>query len=159
MSGRDDADQHRRQYQAPYTGNHSIPTVQKYRETKEERQATAAGSGGDDANGGAGSSHGQLWSDYWQPHQESRGEDARQGAEDGSQRHQEHKEQDDDQDQYPDEDPAVTEDTSQAMMANSAKDKRKGMKKRKDERAEREVTDPVTHLPVTVGRTVCSTVH
>ncbi|KAK1058441.1 hypothetical protein LTR74_013410 [Friedmanniomyces endolithicus] len=150
MSGRDDADQHRRQYQAPYTGNHSIPTVQKYRETKEERQATAAGSGGDDANGGAGSSHGQLWSDYWQPHQESRGEDARQGAEDGSQRHQEHKEQDDDQDQYPDEDPAVTEDTSQAMMANSAKDKRKGMKKRKDERAEREVTDPVTHLPVTI---------
>ncbi|KAK0970583.1 hypothetical protein LTR91_015877 [Friedmanniomyces endolithicus] len=152
MSGRDDADANRRQYQAPYTGNHSIPTVQKYRETKENRQATAAESGGHDANGGAEPSHGHLWSNHWQADKESRGEDARQGAEDGSRpRQEEHEKRADDQDQYPDEDPAVTEDTSQAMVASSAKAKRKGMKKRKDERAERVVTDPVTHLPVTAA--------
>ncbi|TKA73380.1 hypothetical protein B0A55_06369 [Friedmanniomyces simplex] len=151
MSGRDDADENRRrQYQAPYTGKHTIPTVQRYREEKEDRKATAADSGGDEVDDGAGSSSRQRAKDYWQVDKEGEGEDARQGAEGGSHGHEEHEEEKkDDVEQYPDEDPSVTEDTSQTV-SGSAKDKWKSMKKRKDERAEREVTDPVTHLPVTI---------
>ena len=42
-------------------------------------------------------------------------------------------------------------DTSQVdASATDPRARRKDMKKRKDEKAEREVTDPVTHLPVTI---------
>lgn len=41
-------------------------------------------------------------------------------------------------------------DTSELSSSGTAKDRRKVLKKRKDERAERVVTDPVTHLPVRI---------
>jgi len=41
-------------------------------------------------------------------------------------------------------------DTSQVSGATDPKAKRKAMKKRHPERAERQVTDPITHLPVTI---------
>lgn len=42
------------------------------------------------------------------------------------------------------------EDTSELNTASNTKDKRKTLKKRKDEGNERVVTDPVTHLPVKI---------
>ncbi|KAK5703609.1 hypothetical protein LTR17_021978 [Elasticomyces elasticus] len=147
MSGTEDVDDSRRRYRPPHDGKHTIPTIQKYRQEKEDRQAYAnADSGGDEVSNEAGSSQQQRAKDYWNV--DGDGGDAQQGA-DGNSHGQEEEDDKHDTEQYPDEDPEVTEDTSQ-VMSGAPKDKRKGMKKRKDERAEREVTDPVTHLPVTI---------
>jgi len=42
MSGRDDAEEHRR-YTAPYSARHPIPTISKYREERAARQDAAVG--------------------------------------------------------------------------------------------------------------------
>ena len=39
MSGLDDVETGRKSHKAPYTPHNTIPTVQKYREEKEEREA------------------------------------------------------------------------------------------------------------------------
>ena len=143
MSGREDANEARRRYQKPYGPKHSIPTIQKYREEKADRRDAAGLTDGEDDDD---ESRMQRAKDYWNSRKEEG--DAETGADGGSHGHAEEDGKKDDVEEYPDQDPSVTEDTSQTM-GGGPKDKRKGMKKRKDERAEREVTDPVTHLPVT----------
>ncbi|KAK4561114.1 hypothetical protein LTR86_005069 [Recurvomyces mirabilis] len=135
MSGTDDADENRRRFQAPYTPKHQIPTIQKYEEEKEERKALGGANNGDNDK--------SSWSDrareYWRNDKEN-GKPKQDDDHGANQEEEENKD-------YQDEEPMV--DTSEAGPKNS-KDKRKGMKKRKDDAAERQVTDPITHLPVTI---------
>lgn len=153
MSGKDDADEARRNYNAPYTPRHTIPTIQKYREEKENRKQTAGGAdaGGEDESRTRQAK--EAWNEYRQGEagdskpQKGKNE-AQTGGGDGGRREGED-EDSDDTDDYADEEPAP--DTSEAdPSARDPKQRRKGMKKKKDEQAERQVTDPVTHLPVTI---------
>ncbi|KAJ6443028.1 meiotically up-regulated protein [Purpureocillium lavendulum] len=127
MSGVDDADDVRR-YQAPYSAHRPVPTISKYREEKAARQQNAVK---DDESPDEGAA--SLWG--WgqakpdQPDSATAGDAAQtqqaDRAEDGK-------------------DGAVDPGTTDPRQ------RRKEMKHRKKERAEREVTDPVTHLPVTI---------
>ncbi|KAK5003025.1 hypothetical protein LTR28_010678, partial [Elasticomyces elasticus] len=161
MSGLDDADQGvRRDYKAPYTDQHKIPTVQGYREEKEHREAQAQGPDQDKENDPSRIQQTKdAARDYWQdrrggnvePHADGDGErkeegDSKPGAArdqpaDGRRIH--HAKPDGHS-----EDVAV--DTTQSQGAMNPKQKRKSMKNRGDGKAEREVMDPVTHLPVTI---------
>ena len=124
MSGYDDAEAERR-HKAPYTGHHTIPTIKKFKEEKEARQAVAQ--------------------DYEHDHHADTGNEPQQAAgADGEDRHGGH-------DEEGEEDAGPTVDTSEMdASATDPRARRKEMKGRKDERAERQVTDPVTHLPVTI---------
>lgn len=139
----DDPDEARR-YQGPFTSHHPVPTIKKYREEQEERRAKAdehdevehsneveerfmhsADGGGTDEEGANGEQQEQQEAGALQ----NRADDREQQDEDLK--------------------PAV--DTSQAdAAAEDPRARRKELKKRKDQRAEREVTDPVTHLPVVI---------
>ncbi|KAK5113917.1 hypothetical protein LTR85_010450 [Meristemomyces frigidus] len=157
MSGADDANEARRNYNAPYTPHHTIPTIQKYREEKENRKQTPGGADadGEDLSESRIQQAKDAWNGYWQgdqgsekPQKEQGGLQKGDGGGDGGRREGED-EDSDDTDDYADDEPAA--DTSEAgLIAQDPKQRRKGMKKRKDERAERQVTDPVTHLPVTI---------
>lgn len=155
MSGKDDADESRRRYKAPYTPRHTIPTVQKYREERQARQDEANEErDADDADlpesttvqaKSSGEQYGQRGED-----QEQKRQNGGAGRQDGTRG--EDKDGDDDSTAgFEDEEPAV--DTSEIdPKSTDTKQRRKGMKKKKgkDEKAERQVTDPVTHLPVTI---------
>jgi len=152
MSGTDDAEDARRNYTKPYSPHHTIPTVQKYREEKSARQQGALD--GDEADGSK--SYTQRAREAWKTYQQGDDGQADEGASapqddrgDGGRRETEGEDEEEDTEQFSNEQPAA--DTSEAdPAAANPKARRKGMKKRKDERAERQVTDPVTHLPVTV---------
>lgn len=134
MSGKDDAEEDRR-YTAPYSARHPIPTISKYREEREARQKEALGSG-DEA------SH----ADHFKRHSHK------------SQTPSQDNEQPESQQKNTNENPECeggdlqdAQDTSQTDPSfQDPKKRRKGMKKNEKERADREVTDPVTHLPVTI---------
>jgi hypothetical protein len=150
MSGVDDADQERRKYKAPYTPHNPIPTISSYREEQKERrqeegeETRTNREKAQDAyrSWKEGESHdGDTQQVYETDNQDAAGADE-----------DERDEQDLDED-LDEEEAAKKElpDTSEAPDAGQdAKDKRKSMKKRKDGRAEREVTDPVTHLPIKI---------
>lgn len=137
MSGRDDAEEHRR-YTAPYSARHPIPTISKYREERAARQDAAVGK--PDPSEAAGSN------DY-QFQQKSR-------EDDGPHLESVEDEKNDDSRKDENEETGNGEemtDTSQVgPQSSDPKQRRKEIKKSKRERAEREVTDPVTHLPVTI---------
>ena len=126
MSGYDDTETERR-HKAPYTGHHGIPTIKKYREEQKTRQADAREHDHHVADN-AGNENGQTSGGAEEISEDSHGKEDNDG-DDGE--------------------PAI--DTSQVdASATDPRARRKDMKKRKDEKAEREVTDPVTHLPVTI---------
>ncbi|KAK5173529.1 uncharacterized protein LTR77_002210 [Saxophila tyrrhenica] len=123
MSGNDDADEQHR-YRPPHTEKHQIPTISRYREEKKARQSAAQqyGDQGDQTDYGER----QEVDRPYEPEDFDAGESQNQ--------------------QEDDESPV---DTSEADAgAEDPRTRRKDLKKRKDERADREVTDPVTHLPV-----------
>lgn len=120
-----------RRYQAPYGAHRPIPTISKYREAKAARQAEALEADTEPANP-AESARPQL------SHSHDRTEG---GAEKND-------DQDGDDTDKPSEDLADTSQVDPALT--DVKQRRKQLKSKKRERAEREVTDPVTHLPVTV---------
>lgn len=134
MSGQQDADEEYN-YKTPYSARHPIPTISKYRQERDARQERALQNGisddFDDAersgqHGGQGNEVDQLTS----------GEAHQDENEDG---------EDDENEEE------AAEDTSQVDPGSSdPRQRRKEMKKNKRERAEREVTDPITHLPVTI---------
>lgn len=150
MSGRDDADEPRRRFQAPYTPKHQIPTIQRYREEKENRLTQARSYRDDEDDDDATWSKTNQARDtarrYFSREQPNGTEgDDDQGTADGddgaTQRERDNSEEDD----------GAPKDTSEVQpMASDPKARRKGMKKRSEQRAEREVTDPVTHLPVRI---------
>ncbi|KAM5377336.1 hypothetical protein ACJZ2D_005017 [Fusarium nematophilum] len=138
MSGKDDAEEQRR-YTAPYSARNPIPTISKYREERAARQEEALQKS--DGAPDAGTADYQL-------HQKSR-EDA--GDQPEAEEHVEDDVEDDAVEGQEEEEFEGIKDTSQIDPASSdPKQRRKEIKKSKRERAEREVTDPVTHLPVTI---------
>lgn len=132
MSGSEDTEVERR-HKAPYTGHHQIPTIKKFRQEKEARKTEAQ----DQPHHTEGHVNGE--------HQQDAG--AKEDAELDGYAEQNQREGDDHEEE--DEEPPI--DTSQFDPASTdPRARRKKSNKRKDERAEREVTDPVTHLPVTI---------
>lgn len=133
MSGKDDADEARR-YKAPYSARNPIPTISKYREERAARQENAL-----QADNGEGSQDLR--------HQLHPGEDGEQPLENQQDGH----DQGDGDGGEGGGDLQSAKDTSQTNPSQQdPKQRRKDMKKNRKERAEREVTDPVTHLPVTI---------
>ena len=124
MSGQEDAEGSRRDYRAAYTPKKTIPTVQKYREEKAARKEGAQGTNLNQSQTPRASSRSN--------------EKTNQNDHDG------------DQDELDKEGAAV--DTSEANpVALDAGKRRKGKGRRgTEDPAEREVTDPVTHLPVKI---------
>ncbi|TKA27721.1 hypothetical protein B0A50_04822 [Salinomyces thailandicus] len=151
--GREDANNARRNYKAPYTPGNPIPTISKYREEKERRERKARG----DVSPSRRRQARSTWDDYWQSESDDESSDADEHAAEDEQRPSSRRDEEEEkleEDQGVDSDYSKAqqaEDTSQAdTNAADPKARRKGMKKRKGEAAEREVTDPVTHLPVTI---------
>ena len=145
MSGHEDAEQNRR-YRTPYDARHPIPTISKYREEKAARQEEALkGDHGAHHGPPVGESHPPTDGGQQGPSpDEDHGDQDTQGK---SQKQQQQQQQQ--QPQREKQDAPV--DTSE--IDPSATDPRQRMKNKKHhnaERAEREVTDPVTHLPVTI---------
>jgi hypothetical protein len=142
MSGRDDVDD-RRRYNQPYNHKHTIPTIQKYREEKDKRREQAGNIDGDRGEDGEAMSRKETAQRYWQ----------RERNDDGQEQPDDEGEQDA-TDRADEEVHAGTEtpqDTSQVDPNSiNPKARMKAMKKHKSERMEREVTDPVTHLPVRI---------
>ncbi|PPJ60403.1 hypothetical protein CBER1_08001 [Cercospora berteroae] len=157
MSGQEDADRSRRNYHAPYTQRRPIPTISKYEKEKEARQAQALPVNSDgidyeEQQGSRGESAKQSWRDYW------RGENGgdQEPEEDISKRADaridgEEERPDVGKDEDATEDGEAVEDTSEITpLAGDPKKARKDLKKNRNNRAEREVTDPITHLPVRI---------
>ena len=135
MSGHEDAEEKRR-YQAPYSAKHPIPTISKYREEKHARQERAmqndtSAQGNDNSNDTAAVGI-----------EATRQDDQTTGNNEMKQQGQEG-EQDAPKD-------TSEVDPNAADPRQRMKEKKKGKSDKTKERAEREVTDPVTHLPVTI---------
>ncbi|KAM0197541.1 hypothetical protein ACHAPI_005006 [Fusarium lateritium] len=144
MSGKDDAEDHRR-YTTPYSARHPIPTVSKYREERAARQDAAS-------TKADGTSDDPSSNDY-QLQQKSR-EDAGPNLEpERSEKDNanEKNEKSENKESKGNGNGEGMTDTSQIGPSSSdPKQRRKELKKNNRERAEREVTDPITHLPVTI---------
>ncbi|KAF2454938.1 meiotically up-regulated gene 190 protein [Lineolata rhizophorae] len=165
MSGVEDTQKSRRKYKAPYTAANPIPTISHYREEKQKRKAQAGITDEDEVADEPGRIHRTLDAlvkgrsttpppevdegakQHYQP--ENKNFDQVQAQQEEGQ---EDLEDEDAQQQLNakenEEDGA--KDTSQAVGASDPKERRKQMQKRKGDRAEREVTDPITHLPVVI---------
>ena len=161
-----DEDAAQRTNNAPYTARHPIPTVQCYQGTQEERQEQAnaqapATESTDSVSGGRGlldsakrhlhlgksSTNDSIDEDHPYPSSNRNVEHAqdRDGEESYADRMK--KQQEGSQDQSS----SVFEDTSEAIgNALDPKAKRKQMKHMQRDHASREVTDPITHLRVTI---------
>ncbi|KAJ3532430.1 hypothetical protein NM208_g8440 [Fusarium decemcellulare] len=141
MSGRDDAEEHRR-YIAPYSAKNPIPTISKYREERAARQDQAL------QNSDGAPQAGDT--DDYQLQQKSRENPDPHLESDNTKQDDGEGEAEGDKDENDQEFEGI-QDTSQIdPKASDPKQRRKEIKKSKRERAEREVTDPVTHLPVTI---------
>ncbi|OAA37685.1 meiotically up-regulated protein [Metarhizium rileyi] len=120
-----------RRYQAPYTSRRPVPTISRYREEKAARQQESMRGDAEDNAIAA--------------------EPAGTTAPDEARRNPSPVHPDQDAHETESEDEGILEDTSQIDPAvTDVKQRRKELKLRRKERAEREVTDPVTHLPVTI---------
>ncbi|KAK7223807.1 hypothetical protein V2G26_011810 [Clonostachys chloroleuca] len=142
MSGVDDPDE-RRRYQAPYSARNPIPTIARYREEKAARQQKALNNSTVDVsktcdqpetaapNASATASSGAA----------PGGDQAEDTSDEQGQKHAEPQE----------EGAEMLKDTSEVdPAATDARLRRKNSKAWDKERAERLVTDPVTHLPITI---------
>lgn len=143
MSEQEVPEEARRNYRTPYTDKRKIPTISKYREEQEHRQerakafedrrATIDEEQDDSPQNDRLGAHGQ--GDSGQEEISPRGEEHDAGAGAGAGR-----EGDD-----------APKDTSEASAAaTDPRQRRKEHHRKRDEAAEREVTDPVTHLPVRI---------
>lgn len=140
MSGRDDVED-RRRFNQPYTPKNTIPTIQKYREEKDRRRAQAGDIDEDRGEDDELLSRKETARRYW--HRDSKDNEKAEPQED-----------DGEKSANGEDATAGTEtpqDTSQVDPgAADPKARRKAQKKHKSERMEREVTDPVTHLPIRI---------
>ena len=165
MSGVEDVEQ-RKSYKQPHNARNPIPTIQKYREEKQRRQdeygqpdgevddddgRTArnklgdaynafTGKGDDEINDGQGPYEAQN-KNLLHTHDEPE-------ADDHSGETAKHKNKQLPQDTDDDED--VQDSTEGQFHESDPKKARKNMKKFKADGTEREVTDPITHLPVKI---------
>ncbi|KAF2098498.1 hypothetical protein NA57DRAFT_39057 [Rhizodiscina lignyota] len=173
MEGQEDVEESRRKYKAPYTQKHPIPTVQHYREEKARRRADSGeeGRGEEDdvgpsktrtvietyqkiRHGIVGGDRGDGREEYPAVNQNAAGQAEAGDAEEEDEREDEGDEQDEedkpDPQQAGPDSSAEVKDTSETVSNPDPKARRKEAKHSKDSRAEREVTDPVTHLPVMI---------
>ncbi|KZF24768.1 hypothetical protein L228DRAFT_267074 [Xylona heveae TC161] len=175
MSGADDVEAHksRRKFGGPYSGQHPVPTIQGYEQQRQYRQSLArSNEDADDVtqeNGDSLSSPqtSNVGKDASQPAQRTvepvyqsenknipraaieSDQNNAQGSRDREREKQKSSRGQKTGDTQPDEE--TPKDTSQAVAgASSQKEKRKVLKHLKRNNAEREVTDPVTHLPVQI---------
>jgi hypothetical protein len=170
MSGVEDVETSQRKSKPPYTPHHPVPTVQRYRQEKHEREEQY---GNQDADGGDDRSKTNRLTDAYtalrhgkeavnpnentQPYKATNKNletDENDEADDHAGRVQpadnetksKHRDERDD-----DDDDDTPEDTTEGRLVSSnPKKARKDMKKWSADGTEREVTDPVTHLPVTI---------
>jgi len=120
----DDVDTSRRDYRGPYNRRHQIPTVQKYRQFKHDQQENVGDQGG------------QVTGDTYASSSSDSEDDAYQAGNNvGS---------------NPNSGQQVQTDTTQSSNPRNPKEHQQQLKERQGDRAERQVTDPVTHLPVTI---------
>lgn len=162
MSGIDDVNTSRKSHKAPYTPHHPIPTVQKYREEKQQREAEYGSADGqqDDGRGkvdrlgdayntfrhGNEAAHPSDDTQPYQAENKNFGHDDR-IADDHAGRVEPSKGKQQDGGQEGD----TAEDTTEGMLNEvDPRKARKAMKKFSADGTEREVTDPVTHLPVQI---------
>lgn len=136
-----------RRYKAPYTSHHPIPTIERYETEKQDRRDNSnqyvSPKGPSQEQNDRDAANRYLWSeeheqkssgDHGPDRQEDRMAQSSQQANGGAQN-----------------DGELAEDTSETQGAGmNLKQKRKALGKRKGDRAEREVTDPVTHLRVRI---------
>ncbi|KAK5133110.1 hypothetical protein LTR08_008220 [Meristemomyces frigidus] len=153
MSGTEDANEARRNYKAPYTPRNPIPTIAKYREAKEARKETAgAGDDGEDDQSRTQQAK-ESWNEYWD--EDGNEAQASQGGtkDDGGANGQQEGEDGDEDGDEDGEDTGAVDTSETDPAALDPKQRRKGMKKKKkrDERAERQVTDPITHLQIHIS--------
>jgi hypothetical protein len=158
MSGVDDVETGRKNYKTPYTPHHPVPTVHKYRQEKQQQkdeQGTPEGEPEDERSklDRLGDAYNTLRygkeaanpTEKTQPYQ----------AENKNFGHDE-EEADDHagrlgQDESHEHEDGTAEDTTEGVMHQAdPKKARKQMKKFSADGTEREVTDPVTHLPVKI---------
>ncbi|THX44604.1 hypothetical protein D6D10_00232 [Aureobasidium pullulans] len=152
-----DEDLERRRYKAPYSNHRPIPTIQKYQQEKEKRQAKAgAGDGYPPPKGQEGEQEDTDTANrylYSREHSDvdSDNSDLDNPAHEKKDRTQHFKKKLVGGGAH---DPSdLMNDTSEAPIQDQdPKQRRKalGKRQRKGERAYREVTDPVTHLPVRI---------
>lgn len=152
----------RRRHQAPYTPHHPIPTVQRYREEKQQREEQYGHSEGQQQDDRTKTNrltdaytalrHGKEAlnpDEDTQPYKATNKNletDQENIADDHAGRVQPRGNDDDS-----DDDDDTPEDTTEGMLTEAdPKKARKSMKKWSADGTEREVTDPVTHLPVTI---------
>ncbi|KAF2669686.1 meiotically up-regulated gene 190 protein [Microthyrium microscopicum] len=123
-----------RKYAGPYTARHPIPTVKQFMQEKDRRRAAS------NANGSGTEPQEPITED------DAENKNTQDGAEDKSVENTGDGATDDGSDVD-----EVVQDTSEAVSSEkNPKEQRKAMKKRSDNRAERVVTDPVTHLPIRI---------
>ncbi|KAF2710409.1 hypothetical protein K504DRAFT_377218 [Pleomassaria siparia CBS 279.74] len=158
MSGVDDVETGRKNYRSPYTPHHPVPTVQKYREEKEQRGDERGGTKGEEEDDRSkldrlGDAYNTL----------RYGKEAANPTEDTQPYKTENKNYGYDEEEADDHARRVhpsgngdqgddtPKDTTEGVMHEAdPKKARKQMKKFSADGTEREVTDPVTHLPVTI---------
>ena len=132
MSGLEDSEAAKRNYKQPHSARNPIPTVQQYKDYKQKQRQEL-----DQDDVGASQSDSQQQTSL--PNQQAQAD-----------KHEEHGTK-------PNKDPntehETAEETSQTTAVQGVSDpkqKRKQLKHADTGRAERQVTDPVTHLPVTI---------
>lgn len=157
MAARDDLE-NRRSHKTPYSTKHPIPTIQKYHQEKQERQANAGPVADHSSETEEGEQKDQDTANRYLYSREQSDVDSDNHDHDKQSAH-----QDRDRTQKfkkklgggggggADEPSDLAQDTSEAPVQDkNPKQRRKALGKRKGERAYREVTDPVTHLPVRI---------
>jgi hypothetical protein len=162
MSGVEDVDAQRRDYRRPHNAHNPIPTVQKYREEKQRRQGENGhpdGSNEPSTRDRLGDAvnvfrHGrdvELDNDGNGPYpvRNKNIEQDEQIADDHAGKNtSEQKEQNMPKDH--DNDDGFQDTTEDGLVSSDPKQARKDMKKFKADGADREVTDPITHLPIKI---------
>lgn len=153
MAGIEDTETSRKHYHAPYTDRNPIPTIQHYKEVKEQRKENALpveDDGASDAQPGRAQQTIDAYKDWRDGKRQDNQEESKDKREAGEPDYQDSSRSHDQQGGGDEHDEHVVEDTSEVQAAQDPKERRKTMKKRDDDRADREVTDPVTHLPVKI---------
>lgn len=146
MASNPDEETHRRDYRPGYGPKHQIPTVKQYRDFKQEQKENLEGDSdveADETAGHRGDGMGRFFSKTASYEEKQSSESP---ASQGQQQPQGNDASNDDGDMIQKYD---KEDTTESAGAD-AKERRKNMKHRKAGTVERQVTDPVTHLPVTI---------
>ena len=151
MSGRDDVED-RRHFHGPYTPKSTIPTIQKYREEKEARRAQAGDIQEEREDDGELLSRKETARQYWHRNDDKTGrQDEQSQQQDGHLNEKDRNGSTENAGEQAYTGAEMPQDTSQVdPQSMDPKARMKSKNKHKQERMEREVTDPVTHLPVRI---------